>query len=51
MYGAAAFLLEETLGRTALPLFRTGASRGAIEGDLSDQLRGLPSEAGVRQTL
>jgi succinate-acetate transporter protein len=51
LYGALAFLLEDTLGRTVLPLFRRGASRGAIEGDLAEQLRGLADEAGVRQTL
>ena len=43
--------LEAGLGRTVLPLFRIGTARGAIEGDLSEQLRGLAGEAGVRQAL
>jgi succinate-acetate transporter protein len=51
MYGGIAFLLEDTLGRTVLPLGRRGASREAVEGGLSDQLRGLEDEAGVRHTL
>jgi uncharacterized protein len=51
LYTALAFLLEDGLGRTVLPLFRVGTARGAIEGDLSEQLRGLADEAGVRQAL
>jgi hypothetical protein len=51
LYTTLAFLLEDGLGRTVLPLFRVGAARGAIEGDLSEQLRGLAGEAGVRQAL
>ncbi|MDX6474814.1 MAG: uncharacterized protein QOH95_325 [Gaiellaceae bacterium] len=51
MYGGIAFLLEDALGRTVLPLGRTGGSREAMEGGLSDQLRGLEDEAGVRHTL
>jgi succinate-acetate transporter protein len=51
LYTALAFLLEDGFGRTVLPLFRAGPARGAIEGDLSEQLRGLGGEAGVRQTL
>jgi succinate-acetate transporter protein len=51
MYGGIAFLLEDALGRTVLPLGRRGGSREAVEGSLSDQLRGLEDEAGVRHTL
>jgi succinate-acetate transporter protein len=51
MYGGIAFLLEDAQGRTVLPLARRGGSREAIEGGLSDQLRGLEDEAGVRHTL
>jgi succinate-acetate transporter protein len=51
MYGGIAFLLEDALGKTVLPLGRLGGSREAIEGSLSDQLRGLEDEAGVRHTL
>jgi succinate-acetate transporter protein len=51
MYGGIAFLLEDALGKTVLPLGRRGGSREAIEGSLGDQLRGLEDEAGVRHTL
>jgi succinate-acetate transporter protein len=51
MYGGIAFLLEDALGRTVLPLGRRGGSREAVEGSLSDQLRGLEDETGVRHTL
>lgn len=51
MYGGIAFLLEDAFGRTVLPLGRRGGSREAMEGGLSDQLRGLEDEAGVRHTL
>jgi hypothetical protein len=51
MYGGIAFLLEDALGHTGLPLGRRGGSREAIEGTLGDQLRGLEGEAGVRHTL
>jgi uncharacterized protein len=51
MYGGLAFLLEEVHGRTVLPIVRRGGSRDAIEGDLSEQLRGLADEPGVRHTL
>ena len=51
LYTALAFLLEDGTGKTLLPVFRRGDSRGAIEGDLSEQLRGLAGEGGVRQTL
>src|SRR5881392_1838366 len=51
MYGGIAFLLEDMLGRTVLPLGRRGGSRRAMEGDLDEQLQGLADEAGVRHTL
>jgi hypothetical protein len=51
MYGGIAFLLEDALGHTVLPLGRRGGAREALEGNLSDQLRGLEDEAGVRHTL
>jgi succinate-acetate transporter protein len=51
MYGGIAFLLEDALGRTVLPLGRRGGAREAVEGGLSAQLRGLEDEAGVRHTL
>lgn len=51
MYGGIAFLIEDALGRTVLPLGRRGGSREAIEGSLGDQLRSLADEAGVRHTL
>ena len=51
IYGGLAFLLEDVRQETVLPLFRRGASKESIEGDLNDQLRGLAQEAGVRQAL
>lgn len=51
MYGGLAFLVEDLLGRTVLPLFRIGASRRAIEGSLGVQLGALEHEAGVRRPL
>ena len=51
MYAGLAFLLEDTLGHTVLPLARRGDARVAIEGDLPEQLEGLEDEAGVRQSL
>jgi succinate-acetate transporter protein len=51
MYGGLALLLEEVHGRSVLPFGRRGASKEAVEGDLSQQLRGLGDEPGVRHTL
>jgi succinate-acetate transporter protein len=51
MYGGIAFLIEDTLGKTVLPLGRRAGSKEAIEGGLTEQLRGLEDEAGVRHTL
>ncbi|HEU5214973.1 MAG TPA: hypothetical protein VFU30_05480 [Gaiellaceae bacterium] len=50
-YGGLAFLLEDVLGRSILPVFRRGTSHDAIEGDLTAQLERISDEAGVRQTL
>jgi uncharacterized protein len=50
-YGGLAFLLEDVLGRSVLPVFRRGTSRDAFEGDLTAQLERIADEAGVRQTL
>jgi uncharacterized protein len=51
MYAGLAFLLEDTLGHTVLPLGRRGGARAAIEGSLDEQLDALEDEAGVRQSL
>lgn len=51
LYGGLAFLFEDVLGKRVLPTFRRGAAAGAIEGDLSEQLRVAAGDAGVRQQL
>jgi succinate-acetate transporter protein len=51
IYGGLGSLLEDVRQETTLPLFRRGASKESIEGDLTDQLRGIAREAGVRQAL
>jgi uncharacterized protein len=51
MYGGLAFLLEDVNKRAVLPVFRRGASKDSLEGDLSAQLAQLGDEAGVRQSL
>ena|SRR6184192_7251 len=51
MYGGVAFLLEDVQKAAVLPVFRRGASKESLEGDLTAQLRQLGDEAGVRQTL
>ena len=51
LYGGLAFLLEDERKQPVLPVFRRGTSSEAMEGGLSDQLRQLGDEAGVRQTL
>ena len=51
MYGGLALLFEDVLQETRLPVFRRGAARSALEGDLREQLRRLDGEAGVRQQL
>lgn len=51
VYGGLAFLLEDVLQKEVLPVFRVGASRHSVEGNLHEQLRGIGREAGVRHTL
>ena len=51
VYGGLALLFEDVLQETRLPVFRRGAARSALEGDLREQLRRLDGEAGVRQQL
>jgi hypothetical protein len=51
MYGGLAFLLEDVQKEQVLPVFRRGASKDALEGDLAAQLQQLADEAGVRQAL
>jgi uncharacterized protein len=51
MYGGLAFLLEDVQKRAVLPVFRRGASKDSLEGDLASQLAQLGDEAGVRKTL
>lgn len=51
MYGGLAFLLEDVGKKEVLPVFRRGASKESLEGDLASQLSQLGDEAGVRQTL
>jgi succinate-acetate transporter protein len=51
IYGGLAFLLEDTLGRTVLPLGRIGAARESIEEGLDDQLAAIGNEAGLRRSL
>ena len=50
-YAGTAMVLEDVRQTTVLPVFRRGASKTAIDGELSDQLGGLASEAGVRRPL
>ena len=51
VYGGLALLFEDVLQQSRLPVFRRGAARAAMEGDLREQLRRLDGEAGVRQQL
>jgi uncharacterized protein len=51
VYGGLALLFEDVLQESRLPVFRRGAARSAMEGNLSEQLRRLEGEAGVRQQL
>jgi succinate-acetate transporter protein len=51
MYGGLAFLLEDVQKKAVLPVFRRGASKESLEGDLATQIKQLDDEAGVRQTL
>jgi hypothetical protein len=51
MYGALAFLLEDSKGHAVLPLGRRGASAEAIDADLGTQLAQIAHEPGVRKNL
>lgn len=51
LYGGVAFLMEDVNQRTILPILRRGAARTSLEGNLSDQLRRIEQEAGVRNQL
>ncbi|NKQ58995.1 hypothetical protein HFP15_39750 [Amycolatopsis sp. K13G38] len=51
VYGGTAFLIEDSTGRTVLPLGRRNAARVALQGGLSDQLGRITQEAGVRHQL
>ena len=51
LYGGLAFLLEDTLGRTVLPLARVGVARSSIEAGLDEQLTAVEDEAGIRRRL
>ncbi|MBY8882220.1 GPR1/FUN34/YaaH family transporter [Actinacidiphila acidipaludis] len=51
LYGGLALLLEDGAQRTVLPLARRGRARGALEGDLAQQLARTEGEAGVRRQL
>jgi succinate-acetate transporter protein len=51
VYGGTAFLLEDTTGRTILPLGRRNAALVALQGGLGDQLGRIAQEAGVRHQL
>ncbi len=50
-YGGLAFVLEDTMHRTVLPLGRRGQSATALGGGFDEQLAQLESEAGVRRSL
>ncbi|MFD6415306.1 acetate uptake transporter family protein [Streptomyces sp. NPDC060194] len=51
LYAGLALLVEDGKQRTVLPLFRRGAARKSIEGDLREQLTSAQQEAGVRHQL
>jgi hypothetical protein len=50
-YAALALELEGSESRTVLPLGRRGASRKALDGQLSNQVADLATDPGVRQQL
>jgi succinate-acetate transporter protein len=50
-YAALALELEGSASRPVLPLGRTGASKEAVDGRLSDQVQHIATEPGVRQQL
>jgi hypothetical protein len=51
LYGGTAFLFEDTMHRTVLPIGRRHAAREAVQADFADQIEHLGTEAGVRQQL
>ena len=51
LYTALAMAIEDSRGRTVLPLLRRGSGRAALEQGLSDQAWTLDHEAGVREQL
>jgi succinate-acetate transporter protein len=51
LYGGTAFLLEETMHRTVLPLGRRHGALDAVQAGFDDQIERLASEAGVRHQL
>ena len=50
-YAGTAFVLEDLRQTALLPVFRRGAGKIAIDGEIADQLLRTTSEAGVRQQL
>lgn len=50
-YAGTAFLLEDLRQHWLLPVFRRGAGKTAMDGDLEDQLVRATGEAGIRQQL
>jgi uncharacterized protein len=50
-YAALAMLVEDVSRRTVLPVLRRGAGRESMTGNLSDQIRRIEAEAGVREQL
>ncbi len=51
LYGGLAFGLEDAQHKTVLPIGRRGEAVEAFEGDLSEQVGLIESEAGVRKQL
>ncbi|QBI55538.1 GPR1/FUN34/YaaH family transporter [Streptomonospora litoralis] len=51
LYGALALLIEDVGKRTVLPVFRRGAGRASMAGNLRDQLGSIERESGVREQL
>ena len=51
MYAAWASALEDATGQTILPFGRRGKGKIAIRGSLLEQVKDIPTEAGVRAQL
>jgi succinate-acetate transporter protein len=51
LYAALAFEIEDTQRRTVLPVWRRGAGKRAVIGDLRDDVDRVAREAGVREQL